>query len=100
MPNLTLSACPTACIDAVIARIKATKRHDAKTVDTDSVRDTLATAPYMPPCQGINGGWKARFSDERTNAQLVVFVLPSGGIYFCMDASDRNSERYIRLANL
>jgi hypothetical protein len=93
------TTCPTAYIDAVIARIKATKRHDAKTVDVDAVRDALATAPYMPPYQGINGGWKAKFSDERTNAQFVAFVPPSGGIDFCMDASDRNSERYIRIAN-
>jgi hypothetical protein len=98
MPTTCPTTCPTTHIDAVIARIKATKQHDAKAVDTDSVRDTLATAPYMQPYQGINGGWKANFSDERTNARFVVFVLPSGGIDFCMEAADRNSERYIRIA--
>jgi hypothetical protein len=72
------TTCPTAYIDAVIARIKATKRHDAKTVDVDAVRDALATAPYMPPYQGINGGWACTKGNTRPWSRPKLILLPCG----------------------
>ena len=92
-------SCPTAYIAAVIARIKATKQHDAKTVDTECVRDVLASAPFLPPCQGMGGGWKAKFYDERTNSRFVALVRPDGTINFCADASRMDSEKYINIAS-
>lgn len=91
--------CPSAYIDAVITRIKNTKQHDAKTVDTECVRDTLASAPFLPPWQGMGGGWKAKFYDERTNSRFVVLVRPNGTIHFCADASRIDSEKYIPIAS-